>query len=160
MGVLHMTMPAAGILPQTPRTNRRAPMRTTTPPQSRPVAHPALLSDTLLPPANPSRPTARHEAIVQRTSEQEAAQEALDRLVRQCMAGDQQAWQQLVVSQHRRIYAICYRFTGSASDAEDLTQDVFLKVYRNLATYDLQRGSFQAWNTTLARNLLADHFRR
>jgi len=97
---------------------------------------------------------------VQRTSEQEAAQEALDRLVRQCMAGDQQAWQQLVVSQHRRIYAICYRFTGSASDAEDLTQDVFLKVYRNLATYDLQRGSFQAWITTLARNLLVDHFRR
>jgi len=160
MGVLHMTMPAAGILPQTPRTNRRVPLRTNTPPQSRPVAHPALLSDTLLPPANPSRPTARHEAIVQRTSEQEAAQEALDRLVRQCMAGDQQAWQQLVVSQHRRIYAICYRFTGSASDAEDLTQDVFLKVYRNLATYDLQRGSFQAWITTLARNLLVDHFRR
>ena len=97
---------------------------------------------------------------MQRTPEQEAAQEALGRLVRQCMAGDQQAWQQLVVSQHRRIYAICYRFTGSASDAEDLTQDVFLKLYRNLASFDWNKGSFQTWITTLARNLLVDHFRR
>ena len=97
---------------------------------------------------------------MQRTPEQEAAQETLGKLVRQCMAGDQQAWQQLVVSQHRRIYAICYRFTGSASDAEDLTQDVFLKLYRNLASFDTQKGSFQTWITTLARNLLVDHFRR
>jgi RNA polymerase sigma-70 factor (ECF subfamily) len=97
---------------------------------------------------------------LQRTPEQEAAQDAIARLVRQCVAGDQQAWQQLVVSQHRRIYAICYRFTGSSSDAEDLTQDVFLKLYRNLASFDTHKGSFQTWITTLARNLLVDHFRR
>jgi RNA polymerase sigma-70 factor, ECF subfamily len=101
-----------------------------------------------------------HEAILLRTPEQEAAQEAVGRLVRQCMAGDQQAWQQLVVSQNRRIYGICYRFTGSATDAEDLTQDVFLKVYRNLASFDVDKGSFQTWIATLARNLLVDHFRR
>lgn len=95
-----------------------------------------------------------------RTPEQEAVQEALGRLVRQCVSGDQQAWKQLVVSQHRRIYAICYRFTGSAPDAEDLTQDVFLKVYRNLVSFDTQKGSFQTWIATLARNLLVDHFRR
>jgi RNA polymerase sigma-70 factor (ECF subfamily) len=97
---------------------------------------------------------------LQRTPEQEAAQDAVARLVRQCMAGDQQAWQQLVVSQHRRIYAICYRFTGSVGDAEDLTQDVFLKLYRNLASFDTHKGSFQTWITKLARNLLVDHFRR
>lgn len=95
-----------------------------------------------------------------RTPEQEAAQEALGRLVRRCVAGDPQAWQELVVSQHRRIYAICYRFTGSGTDAEDLTQEVFLKLYRNLASFDMERGSFQTWITTLARNLLVDHFRR
>ena len=95
-----------------------------------------------------------------RTPEQEAAQEALGRLVRRCVAGDPEAWQELVVSQHRRIYAICYRFTGSGTDAEDLTQEVFLKLYRNLASFDLERGSFQTWITTLARNLLVDHFRR
>jgi len=97
---------------------------------------------------------------LERTPEQEAAQEAVARLVRQCMAGDSHAWQQLVTAQHRRIYAICYRFTGSSTDAEDLTQDVFLKLYRNLASFDVQKGSFQTWITTLARNLLVDHFRR
>ncbi len=97
---------------------------------------------------------------MQRTAEQQATEEALGRLVRQCMAGDQQAWQQLVTAQHRRIYAICYRFTGSAMDAEDLTQEVFLKLYRNLASFDTHKGSFQTWITTLARNLLVDHFRR
>jgi len=95
-----------------------------------------------------------------RGTDQDASQEALGRLLRQCMAGDQHAWQQLVTSQHRRIYAICYRFTGSATEAEDLTQDVFLKLYRNLASFDVQKGSFQTWITTLARNLLVDHFRR
>ncbi|MEO6801644.1 MAG: sigma-70 family RNA polymerase sigma factor [Granulicella sp.] len=90
----------------------------------------------------------------------EAAQLATQKLVRQCIAGEQQAWQQLVVSQHRRIYAICYRFTGSGTDAEDLTQDVFLKVYKNLPSFDVTKGSFQTWITTLTRNLLVDHFRR
>ena len=97
---------------------------------------------------------------MERTPEQEAAQEALAKLVRQCIAGDSQAWQQLVLSQHRRVYAICYRFTGSSYDAEDLTQEVFLKLYKNLTSFDLQKGSFQTWITTLARNLLVDHFRR
>jgi RNA polymerase sigma-70 factor (ECF subfamily) len=76
------------------------------------------------------------------------------------VAGDPEAWQELVVAQHRRVYAICYRFTGSGTDAEDLTQEVFLKLYRNLASFDVERGSFQTWITTLARNLLVDHFRR
>ena len=81
-------------------------------------------------------------------------------LVAGCMRGDPAAWQQFVLLQHRRIYGICYRFTGSPTDAEDLTQEVFLKVYRNLGSYDLGKGSFHTWITTLTRNLLVDHFRR
>ena len=100
------------------------------------------------------------EATLQRTPEQIAEQDALAKQVRQCLAGDAQAWHSLVVSQHRRIYSICYRFTGSPTDAEDLTQDVFLKLYRNLDSFDTTRGSFQTWITTLTRNLLVDHFRR
>jgi len=190
MGVLHMAIPTAGIMPRTPKAKRGAAVRemalfgagsgTKSPAGGneagrnavlRDADHPAPRSGTLLPSADanahtPARDSERaserprHEATLQRTPEQEAAQEALGRLVRQCMAGDQQAWQQLVVSQHRRIYAICYRFTGSATDAEDLTQDVFLKLYRNLASFDTHKGSFQTWITTLARNLLVDHFRR
>ena len=100
------------------------------------------------------------EGKLERTPEQQAEQEALSRLVRQCVAGDAAAWQQLVATQHRRIYGICYRFTGSASDSEDLTQDVFIKLYRNLSSFDVQKGSFTTWITTLTRNLLVDHFRR
>ena len=81
-------------------------------------------------------------------------------LVRRCLQGDGHAWQQIVESQHRRVYGLCYRFTGSAADSEDLTQDVFVKVYRNLTSFDVERGSFQSWLTTLTRNLLVDHFRR
>jgi RNA polymerase sigma-70 factor, ECF subfamily len=81
-------------------------------------------------------------------------------VVQRCLDGDSVAWGELVKAHHRRIYSLCYRFTGSAHDAEDLTQDVFIKVYGNLTTFDLARGSFQTWITTLARNLLVDHFRR
>jgi RNA polymerase sigma-70 factor (ECF subfamily) len=81
-------------------------------------------------------------------------------VVRRCLDGDSLAWTELVKAHHRRVYSLCYRFTGSAHDAEDLAQDVFLKIYGNLATFDLARGSFQTWITTLTRNLLVDHFRR
>lgn len=89
-----------------------------------------------------------------------AEAEALHRLVAACMHGDSAAWQQLVAAQHRRVYGMCYRFTGSPTDAEDLTQDVFLKVYRNLHGFDPSKGAFTLWLTTLTRNLLVDHFRR
>jgi RNA polymerase sigma-70 factor (ECF subfamily) len=174
MGVLHMAIPAAGMIPRQPRLRGYAAAQTFTRPKAvaananaGPAGPQAVLSGTLLPSGDTSSRAAsadaarpRHEVTLQRTPEQEAEQEALGRLVRQCLAGDQQAWQQLVAGQHRRIYAICYRFTGSATDAEDLTQEVFLKLYRNLASFDTQKGSFQTWITTLARNLLVDHFRR
>jgi RNA polymerase sigma-70 factor (ECF subfamily) len=55
---------------------------------------------------------------------------------------------------------MCYRFTGNGADAEDLTQDVFLKIYSNLASFDTGRGSLQVWIATMTRNLLVDNFRR
>lgn len=81
-------------------------------------------------------------------------------LVRRCIAGDAAAWEELVQRYHRRIYNICYRFAGSADDAEDLTQDVFIKMYRTLTSYDIERGAFVTWVTTITRNLLVDHFRK
>jgi RNA polymerase sigma-70 factor, ECF subfamily len=80
--------------------------------------------------------------------------------VRRCMDGDSGAWSELVRAHHRRVYGLCYRFTGSSADAEDLTQDVFLKIYSNLASFDTARGSLQVWITTMTRNLLVDNFRR
>ena len=81
-------------------------------------------------------------------------------LVRRCVAGDAAAWEEIVQRYHRRIYNICYRFAGSADDAQDLTQDVFVKMYRTLKSYDLERGAFMTWVTTITRNLLVDHFRK
>lgn len=81
-------------------------------------------------------------------------------LVRRCIAGDSAAWEEIVQNYNRRIYNICYRFAGSSDDAEDLTQDVFIKMYRTLSTYDPSKGAFVTWVTTITRNLLVDHFRK
>jgi RNA polymerase sigma-70 factor (ECF subfamily) len=81
-------------------------------------------------------------------------------LVRRCLAGDAAAWEDIVRLHNRRIYNFCYRFTNSPDHAEDLTQEVFIKVYRTLASYDVEKGAFTTWLTTLTRNLLVDHFRR
>ena len=81
-------------------------------------------------------------------------------LVRRCIAGDAVAWDEIVQRYHRRIYNICYRFAGSPDDAQDLTQEVFIRMYRTLNSYDVGRGAFMTWVTTLTRNLLVDHFRK
>jgi RNA polymerase sigma-70 factor (ECF subfamily) len=81
-------------------------------------------------------------------------------LVRRCVLGDAAAWEEIVQKYHRRIYNICYRFAGSGDDAEDLTQEVFIKMYRTLNSYDVDRGAFMTWVTTITRNLLVDHFRK
>jgi RNA polymerase sigma-70 factor, ECF subfamily len=81
-------------------------------------------------------------------------------LVRRCIAGDAEAWEEIVRAHSRRIYNICYRFTGSADNADDLAQEVFIKIYRTLASFDPEKGAFTTWITTMTRNLLVDHFRK
>jgi RNA polymerase sigma-70 factor (ECF subfamily) len=81
-------------------------------------------------------------------------------VIKRCLAGDSSAWEEIVRAHNRRIYNICYRFTGSAHNAEDLTQEVFIKIYRTLQSYDLEKGAFTTWITTMTRNLLVDHFRK
>jgi RNA polymerase sigma-70 factor, ECF subfamily len=81
-------------------------------------------------------------------------------LLRRCLTGDAAAWEDIVRRYQRRIYNICYRFAGSAEDADDLTQEVFIKMYKTLNSYDVERGAFLTWVTTITRNLLVDHFRK
>jgi len=81
-------------------------------------------------------------------------------LVQHCLRGDALAWEELVRRHTRRIYNLCYRFTGNRQEAEDLTQDVFLRVYRTLASYRSSYGGFPTWMTSVTRNLLIDHYRR
>ena len=80
--------------------------------------------------------------------------------VRKCLRGDGVAWAELVRAHHGRVYSLCYRFTGSVPDAEDLTQDIFLKVYGNLRAWEPARGSLVVWVTTMTRNHLVDHYLR
>jgi RNA polymerase sigma-70 factor (ECF subfamily) len=81
-------------------------------------------------------------------------------LVGRCLSGDQAAWEDLVKLHTRRIYSICYRFTGKDSEAQDLTQEVFLRVFRTIGSFRSGEGSFVVWMTRLSRNLLIDHYRR
>jgi RNA polymerase sigma factor (sigma-70 family) len=86
--------------------------------------------------------------------------QAVAMLVRRCVAGDVVAWEEIVQRYNRRIYNICYRFAGSGDEAQDLTQEVFIKMFRTLSSYDVERGAFMTWVTTITRNLLVDHFRK
>ncbi|MDE3103701.1 MAG: sigma-70 family RNA polymerase sigma factor [Acidobacteriota bacterium] len=81
-------------------------------------------------------------------------------LVRRCLAGDGLAWEQLVQEHQRRVYYLCYSFTRSAMEAEDLTQEVFLKLFCNLSSFDPERGSLHHWLQNITRNFLVDQFRR
>jgi RNA polymerase sigma-70 factor (ECF subfamily) len=82
------------------------------------------------------------------------------RLVERCLAGDEAAWEDLVKVHSRRVYAICYRFTGTDSEAQDLTQEVFLRLFKTLRMFRAGDGSFTVWLTRMTRNLLIDNYRR
>lgn len=81
-------------------------------------------------------------------------------LVERCLQGEDAAWEALVREHTRRVYGLCYRFTGKDSEAQDMTQEVFLRVFRALGGFRSTEGSFATWLTRLTRNLLIDHYRR
>jgi len=81
-------------------------------------------------------------------------------LVSRCLRGNETAWEELVRLHTRKVYGLCYRFTGSSGEAQDLTQEVFLRVFRTLKTFRSDEGSFATWLTRVTRNLLIDHYRR
>lgn len=81
-------------------------------------------------------------------------------LVERCLGGEQAAWDELIKAYTRRVYSICYRFTNRDSEAQDLTQEVFLRIFKNLGSFRSGEGNFTVWLTRLTRNLLVDHYRR
>jgi RNA polymerase sigma-70 factor (ECF subfamily) len=81
-------------------------------------------------------------------------------LVRRCRTGDGAAWEEIVQTYTRRIYNLAYRFTSRADAAEDLTQEVFIRVYRSLEQYNPKQGDLQNWLMRLARNLVIDDYRK
>jgi RNA polymerase sigma-70 factor (ECF subfamily) len=81
-------------------------------------------------------------------------------LLNRCLTGEDSAWEALLRGYTRKIYNLCYRFTGRVEEAEDLTQEVFIKVFQTLKSYDAAQGSFSTWLNRVARNHLVDHYRR
>src|SRR6478672_8958639 len=88
-----------------------------------------------------------------------AAQPATpDTLIEQCLSGDQAAWDAIVKQHWRKVFNVAYKFVAKHDEAEDLTQEIFLKVFKSLDTFD-RRANFQTWLISVSRNLCIDHYR-
>jgi RNA polymerase sigma-70 factor (ECF subfamily) len=81
-----------------------------------------------------------------------------DELIERCLKGDQAAWDQIVRQHWRKVFNLAYKFVGRHDEAEDLTQDIFLKIFKALHTFD-RRANFQTWLISISRNLCIDHYR-
>src|SRR5579864_2169473 len=86
------------------------------------------------------------------------ATSAMDLLIERCLNGDQAAWEQIVRQHWRKVFNLAYKFVGRHDEAEDLTQDIFLKIFKALKTFD-RRANFQTWLISISRNLCIDHYR-
>ncbi len=83
-----------------------------------------------------------------------------EKMVERCLLGDDAAWETVVNSYAKRIYNLTYRYTGRRTEAEDLTQEIFIRVYQNLKSFRSNSGTFQSWIMKVGRNLIIDHYRR
>jgi RNA polymerase sigma factor (sigma-70 family) len=87
-----------------------------------------------------------------------APADSTDALVERCLAGDQVAWEEIVRMHWRKVFNLAYKFVGRHDEAEDLTQDIFLKIFKALHSFD-RRANFQTWLISISRNLCIDHYR-
>src|SRR5207247_1453546 len=84
--------------------------------------------------------------------------DAIETLIQRCLQGDQAAWDLIVRQYWRKVFNVAYKFVGKHDEAEDLTQDIFLKIFKSLETFD-RRANFQTWLISVSRNLCIDHYR-
>jgi RNA polymerase sigma-70 factor, ECF subfamily len=84
--------------------------------------------------------------------------EAIETLIQRCLQGDQTAWDAIVRMYWRKVFNVAYKFVGKHEEAEDLAQEIFLKIFKSLDTFD-RRANFQTWLVSVSRNLCIDHYR-
>jgi RNA polymerase sigma-70 factor (ECF subfamily) len=84
--------------------------------------------------------------------------DTVEQLIQRCLNGDQAAWDLIVGQYWRKVFNVAYKFVGKHDQAEDLTQDIFLKIFKSLDTFD-RRANFQTWLISISRNLCIDHYR-
>jgi RNA polymerase sigma-70 factor (ECF subfamily) len=87
-----------------------------------------------------------------------APPDSLETLIQRCLQGEQAAWEAIVRLHWRKVFNVAYKFVGKHDEAEDLTQDIFLKIFKSLDTFD-RRANFQTWLISVSRNLCIDHYR-
>src|SRR5256712_5274551 len=83
---------------------------------------------------------------------------AIEALIQRCLQGDQIAWDLIVRQYWRKVFNVAYKFVGKHDEAEDLTQDIFLKIFKSLDTFD-RRADFQTWPFSVRRKPCLDHYR-
>jgi RNA polymerase sigma-70 factor (ECF subfamily) len=82
----------------------------------------------------------------------------IDEVIERCLKGDQVAWGVIMDRHRRKVFNLAYKFVGRHDEAEDLTQDIFVKIFKALHTFD-RRANFQTWLISISRNLCIDHYR-
>jgi RNA polymerase sigma-70 factor, ECF subfamily len=82
------------------------------------------------------------------------------KLVERCLQGEDSAWEAIVSYYGKRIYNLSYRYVNRRDEAEDLTQEIFIKVYQNLKSFRPEMGSLQNWVLKIGRNLIIDRYRQ
>jgi RNA polymerase sigma-70 factor, ECF subfamily len=87
-----------------------------------------------------------------------ASPDTTETLIQRCVQGDQSAWDLIVGQYWRKVFNVAYKFVGKHDEAEDLTQDIFLKIFKSIGTFD-RRANFQTWLISVSRNLCIDHYR-
>ena len=104
-------------------------------------------------PAPERGPAARKEALDEGKVSPSDAE-----LIERCLRKENSAWEQVVARFRRKVFHISYKFTGKHDEAEDLTQDVFIKVFRSLDKFN-RDADFSTWLSSVARNYCIDHYR-
>jgi len=79
-------------------------------------------------------------------------------LIERCLRQENAAWDQILARYRRKVFHIAYKFTGKHDEAEDLSQEIFLKVFRSLDKFH-RDADFSTWLSSVARNYCIDRYR-
>jgi RNA polymerase sigma-70 factor, ECF subfamily len=85
--------------------------------------------------------------------------ELINKRINEVLKGDQNAFEEIVTLFQHRLYQVCYRMLGNAQEAEDISQEAFVRAYINIHTFD-QKRKFSTWLFRIATNLCIDRIRK
>ena len=83
----------------------------------------------------------------------------INKRIKQVLKGDQSAYEDIVNLYQHKLYQVCYRMLASKEEAEDITQEAFVRAYINLHSFD-QKRKFSTWIYRIATNLCIDRIRK